>query len=307
MAGNLQTFFPYSYFLRRRSWPRRNHQSPLWRIGQDKDDRQKLESSPLFSSHSYNNSPTSQIEGCLSLSSPLRQQASRTLRTVEFFSGMASYDGQRGPNVSEFIANLNTIPSAQDMAAPGPENFNLDDELAMFTNTQFFDFDLGQDADLKPVSLDFDFNAQGRPPSGTAQDLKSLEFNQGRLPSYFGYWSHLAMKPFLLSMILPRASCIVAPIGSRPQPYLSIIPHLQESCSGACILFHPSDDRYARAYCSSAGCINCATLPGPSPRKPKHARSRDFTPRAISIILISSMHHFFDFLGTSLPQLKQLC
>jgi hypothetical protein len=93
---------------------------------------------------------------------------------------MAGYNGQRGPNVSEFIANLNTIPSAQDVAGQGPENFNLDDELAMFTNTQFFDFDLGQDADLKPSNFGFDFNEQGRVAPGAAQDIESIDFNQGR-------------------------------------------------------------------------------------------------------------------------------
>jgi hypothetical protein len=93
---------------------------------------------------------------------------------------MAGYSGQRGPNVSEFIANLNAIPSAQDMAGQGPDNFNLDDELAMFTNTQFFDFDLGQDADLKPANFDFDFNAQNRVAPATAQDIESLDLSQGK-------------------------------------------------------------------------------------------------------------------------------
>jgi len=66
------------------------------------------------------------------------------------------------------------------MAGPGSDNFNLDDELAMFTNIQFFDFDLGQDADLKPPNFDFDFNAQNRVAPAAAQDIKSLDFSQGR-------------------------------------------------------------------------------------------------------------------------------
>lgn len=61
---------------------------------------------------------------------------------------MSSFDNQRAPNVSEFIANLNAIPSAQDLAAQ--QDFNFDDDLAMFTNTTFFDFDLGHSADLQP-------------------------------------------------------------------------------------------------------------------------------------------------------------
>jgi hypothetical protein len=58
-----------------------------------------------------------------------------------------SYNERRGPNVSEYVANLNAIPSAQDLQSSS-ENYNLDEELAMFTNTQFFDFDAGQDSDL---------------------------------------------------------------------------------------------------------------------------------------------------------------
>ena len=57
---------------------------------------------------------------------------------------MSNYDSNRVP--SEFLANLNAIPTAADMAAP--QDFNFDDDLAMFTNTTFFDFDLGQDLDV---------------------------------------------------------------------------------------------------------------------------------------------------------------
>ena len=57
---------------------------------------------------------------------------------------MSNYDSTRVP--SEFLANLNAIPSAADLAAT--EDFNFDADLAMFTNTTFFDFDLGQDLDV---------------------------------------------------------------------------------------------------------------------------------------------------------------
>jgi hypothetical protein len=82
-----------------------------------------------------------------------------------------TYHGRRGPNVSEYIANLNAIPTAQDLQSSNAENFNLDDDLAMFTNTQFFDFDLGQDADLQPT---FDDGSQ------ESVDLKPLDFIQGK-------------------------------------------------------------------------------------------------------------------------------
>jgi len=56
-------------------------------------------------------------------------------------------------------------PPAQDLPN-GPE-INFEDELAMFTNTQFFDFDIGQDANLQPTNFerptesDLDFDIPG--------------------------------------------------------------------------------------------------------------------------------------------------
>jgi hypothetical protein len=99
-----------------------------------------------------------------------------------------SYHGRRGPNVSEYIANLNAVPSAQDLQNSNADNFNLDDDLAMFTNTQFFDFDLGQDADLQP-DLQPNYGVEGREvaPSLPAEevDLKHLDFSLQGKPCMF--------------------------------------------------------------------------------------------------------------------------
>jgi len=69
------------------------------------------------------------------------------------------------PNMSDFIANLNMAPPAQDL----PE-FNIEDDLAIFTNTQFFDFDLGQDANLQPTNFE-------RPTTSSGDELKPLDFD----------------------------------------------------------------------------------------------------------------------------------
>ena len=79
----------------------------------------------------------------------------------------------RRVNVSEYIANLNSIPSAQDLQ--NAESFNLDDDLALFTNTQFFDFDLGQDADLQP-NAEFDGRGAQHTVAPEHMDLKPLDF-----------------------------------------------------------------------------------------------------------------------------------
>lgn len=89
-----------------------------------------------------------------------------------------TYNGRRGPNVSEYIANLNAIPSAQDLQS-AQDNFNLDDELAMFTNTQFFDFDLGQDADLQATN--FGVEGPGSAAAPEVTDMKAMDFGmQGK-------------------------------------------------------------------------------------------------------------------------------
>ncbi|KAL4921143.1 hypothetical protein BDW62DRAFT_140340 [Aspergillus aurantiobrunneus] len=58
---------------------------------------------------------------------------------------MAEYNGRRAPNFSQYLDDLNAIPSPYDVAMQQQqqqEPFNLDSDLSLFTNTEFFDFDL---------------------------------------------------------------------------------------------------------------------------------------------------------------------
>tara|TARA_R110002060_G_scaffold4396_6_gene6951 strand:+ start:153 stop:521 length:369 start_codon:yes stop_codon:yes gene_type:complete len=75
----------------------------------------------------------------------------------------------------EYISTLNHVPE-QDVQ---PNSEFLEDDLAMFTNANFFDFDLGQDADLQPT----EYNGEGRREPAVAPDavdMKSLEFMNGK-------------------------------------------------------------------------------------------------------------------------------
>ncbi|KAG0645853.1 Regulatory cys-3 [Hyphodiscus hymeniophilus] len=85
-----------------------------------------------------------------------------------------TYNSRRpAPNMSDFVNQLNAIPSAEDLH--NAENFNIDDDLAMFTNTQFFDFDLGQDANVQA-----DFDARGAAQTTVAPqsiDMKPMDFD----------------------------------------------------------------------------------------------------------------------------------
>ncbi|KAJ5339258.1 hypothetical protein MYU51_000947 [Penicillium brevicompactum] len=64
---------------------------------------------------------------------------------------MANYNGRRAPNFSQYIDDLNAIPSPYDQALQQQQQqtpYNLDTELALFTNTEFFDFDKFNDLGL---------------------------------------------------------------------------------------------------------------------------------------------------------------
>ncbi|KAI9729928.1 MAG: hypothetical protein M1818_008368 [Claussenomyces sp. TS43310] len=154
---------------------------------------------------------------------------------------MANYNGMRGPNVSEFIANLNAIPPAQDMA--NQESFNLDDDLAMFTNTQFFDFDVGHDADLQPSN--FDFNAQSRGQNAAHDPSKGMDFTQGEFsfPDFNAFSQPQAFpndgRP-IISRALQNAQPIYpsSPNAASPQSGMSP-PHVGDKCNADAITNTP--------------------------------------------------------------------
>ena len=53
---------------------------------------------------------------------------------------MANFATRRAPNVSQYLANLNVIPSEHDQQQE--QAYNVDNDLDMFTNAEFFNFDL---------------------------------------------------------------------------------------------------------------------------------------------------------------------
>lgn len=74
---------------------------------------------------------------------------------------MSTYNGRRGPNVTAFLQEMHDNPGALETPQSGVGGFLDDKDLAMFTNTEFFDLELGQHTDyqpqpppsLKPVSV----------------------------------------------------------------------------------------------------------------------------------------------------------
>jgi len=93
---------------------------------------------------------------------------------------MAAFNGRRAPNVSQYIANLNTIPPVNDMSAQ--QDFPiLDDDLALFTNTQFFDFDMNEPVPDLQQNMKFDASRQGQ---NLGQDAGNNNMNYANRTSF---------------------------------------------------------------------------------------------------------------------------
>ena len=90
-----------------------------------------------------------------------------------FNSEMSNYNGRRAPNVSQYLRDLNAInpePATE-------ENFaNMEDDLSLFTNTQFFDFETGQNTDYQaqPVKVNVE-----TPPSAASEDMTPAQSVMG--------------------------------------------------------------------------------------------------------------------------------
>lgn len=94
-------------------------------------------------------------------------------------------NGRRPPNVSQYIiATLNTVPTAQEVANQEDENFNLEDDLAIFTNTEFFNFDIGDDIE-QPINYDPSQEERARRENATAhkKNVSNMEFGNSTYPT----------------------------------------------------------------------------------------------------------------------------
>lgn len=98
---------------------------------------------------------------------------------------MAGYNGRRAPNFSQYLDDLNTIPSPYDQALQQQQQqqntINFDEELALFTNAEFFDFDKFGDLSLPSFDAveDKSTNA-GTGDQAQNEDMKFLDFLNGK-------------------------------------------------------------------------------------------------------------------------------
>lgn len=88
---------------------------------------------------------------------------------------MANFNGRKANNLYSHIDNLNALPSEYELTMPQqPNGFDIEADMAIFTNTQFFDFDLGEPDTTNAFDRDFSTALQ---PTHTSSGLDpSLNF-----------------------------------------------------------------------------------------------------------------------------------
>ena len=97
---------------------------------------------------------------------------------------MEVYKGRKAPNVSNYLANLNAIPSAHDTALQQQDEINFEDELAQFTNTDFLDFDADNFMEQPMPEYDPSLEEKARRENAAANDKingKGMEYVTGML------------------------------------------------------------------------------------------------------------------------------
>ncbi|PHH91931.1 hypothetical protein CDD83_9716 [Cordyceps sp. RAO-2017] len=124
---------------------------------------------------------------------------------------MSTYTGRHGPNVSQYLRDLNTInPQDTTTTMAADDGFNVEDDLALFTNTQFFDFDSGQNMDFQaqPAKAETEAESATQPSSSPSDDvasapsvidgMPSLDFMSGdfNFPDFNNAYAATPLNPF---------------------------------------------------------------------------------------------------------------
>ncbi|KAE8160623.1 hypothetical protein BDV40DRAFT_269938 [Aspergillus tamarii] len=103
---------------------------------------------------------------------------------------MTEYNGRRAPNFSQYLDDLNAIPSPYDQAVQQQQgSYNLDADLSLFTNAEFFDFDNFGDLNLPgfdSVESDNLKKKENNQATGHNSDMEFLDLlgGFGNMPEY---------------------------------------------------------------------------------------------------------------------------
>ncbi|KAI9829091.1 MAG: hypothetical protein M1832_000114 [Thelocarpon impressellum] len=127
----------------------------------------------------------------------------------------------------QYIANLNTIPSAHDLAVQQQqERFDLEDELAKFTNTEFFDYDMGENVDQGASVVTYDAALEERARRENAAShhhLGGVDYLSGgfQFPDFPGYQDMLNDEAVAVNPAAPVPAGGYPPQGLPPSSIAS--------------------------------------------------------------------------------------
>ncbi|KAJ4136094.1 hypothetical protein NW768_003702 [Fusarium equiseti] len=150
---------------------------------------------------------------------------------------MTNFNGRRGPNVSQYLRDLNAI-NRQETAHDEP--FNMEEDLALFTNTQFFDFETGQNTDYQahPVKVDLEAPQSTSPSDGMTPapsvvgDITAgnFDFMQGdfNFPDFTSTYPSTPMTAFADGTQNFAAMQPSAPTSYQPVPQQQQAPHFAQ-------------------------------------------------------------------------------
>ncbi|KAL8808044.1 MAG: hypothetical protein Q9182_000322 [Xanthomendoza sp. 2 TL-2023] len=133
---------------------------------------------------------------------------------------MAGYTGRKGPNVSQYLSNLNAIPSEHDLATRSPEGFDFINELSTFTNTEFLDYDQG--SKVYHPTIDYDhLDGLNSADSAVAQDVgksEELDFSFQSLEPFFNPDPSLNLARSTLQTNFPHQTSLASPTAFNQSP-----------------------------------------------------------------------------------------
>ncbi|KAI6808583.1 hypothetical protein KC340_g18339 [Hortaea werneckii] len=104
--------------------------------------------------------------------------------------------GRRAPNVSQYLADLNTIPGPQDLSGQQNDFGGLGDDLDFLTNTEFFDFDNFNNVDFsqpapadlsqpqQPVVAPQQQQQQQQKPQNNGAGMNGAQYQFGEFQTY---------------------------------------------------------------------------------------------------------------------------
>lgn len=127
---------------------------------------------------------------------------------------MSSYKGQRGPNVSLYIATLNQPSPQQDLLvdpAPG-------DDFSDFLNAEFFDVSNSHTAGVdfsSPGEFNIDFDSNPSPPLKTGEGFQTSPTSAGATMDFNLNGKRSVILPTVISLamdcycrVLPGATAV---------------------------------------------------------------------------------------------------